>query len=383
MRLTAVQICGLIRDVDSFSARLPGGLGRFLRAGPASRASPREQVIGFFSHRGGHVAYAAVGNGPLLLVDVCRAHHLEAFWAHPPYRELVQRLAHRFTVVRWDRPGFGLSDRQPVDLSARGEQALLERLVGVLGGGEVAVLAAGDAAPTMVRFAAHHPGAVSRLALFGTAAQGRRLALALPPATVRALAAAPAPAIHDVVAVAAAAGSDPDVGTWLASATEASADVPTMGELVARTARLDVRAEARRVRSPTLVLHREGDPAVPVRWGWELAERIPGARFVSLPGRDHLVYGGDTGALLRALVPFLDPDAGTEAAPLSSREVEVAQMVTLGLTNAEIGRRLAIQRRTVDAHLEHIRAKLGVRSRARVAAWAVHYLRQTAVRGGV
>lgn len=56
---------------------------------------------------------------------------------------------------------------------------------------------------------------------------------------------------------------------------------------------------------------------------------------------------------------------------LSRRELEVARMVAQGLTNREIGTRLFISERTVDGHLEHIREKLGVKSRAQVAAWVI------------
>jgi len=293
------------------------------------------------------------------------------FWRHPPYRHLVQRLARRFTVVRWVRPGFGLSDRPGMDLSPTGELALVERLVTFLGADQVTILAGGDAGPSMVRFAADHPECVSRLALFGTAADGRELVPALPDTALALMAGASLPAIHEVVAASQAAGSEPEVGSWLAAALVASADIPAMVELVATAAQTEAGLAASSVRAPTLVLHRAGDLVVRPSLGRALAARIPEAEFVTLEGSPHLLYAGDTDALLAALVPFFADDGASEPAPLSQRELEVAQMVTLGLTNAEIGHRLAIRRRTVDAHLEHIRAKLGVHSRTRIAAWAV------------
>ena len=85
---------------------------------------------------------------------------------------------------------------------------------------------------------------------------------------------------------------------------------------------------------------------------------------------------------MAALVPFLGEGVPGRRAALSTRELEVAQLVTLGLTNGQIGRRLTIRRRTVDAHLEHIRAKLGVSSRAQVAAWAAANERTGGIRRG-
>jgi len=341
----------------------------------------REQVIGFIPHRGARVAYAVTGTGPPLLLDVGRAHHLEAFWRHAPYRHLVRRLSRRFTVLRWDRPGFGMSDRQPADLSWEAEDALVEGLVRMVGGGAVAVVAAGDAGPTMVRFAASRPDRVSRLALFGTAADAHAPVSGLTAAALELLAGTSAPAIHDAVAAALAAGSEPDVAPWLATALEASADVATMAGLVAWPAG-HTGAPAELVRAPTIVLHRVGDAVLPPRFGRALAARIPGAAFVPLPGSAHLIYAGDPEPLLATLLPFLLQDGDGEPRPLSQRELEVAHMVTLGLTNAEIGRHLSIRPRTVDAHLEHIRAKLGVNSRARIAAWSARNQPLRVVQGG-
>jgi DNA-binding CsgD family transcriptional regulator len=237
----------------------------------------------------------------------------------------------------------------------------------------VALLAGGDAGPHAIRFAARHPGRVSRLALFGTAPEGRILVPDLPPAALAALAHAPAPAIHSVVAAAAARGCEPDVAPWLASALEASASVATMAELVSSAHRIDATPDLAGVRAPTLVLHRDRDAVVDPHWGRVLAAGIPDAQLVRLPGTANPAYAGDTDAVAEVLARFLweGAEADADRPILSPRELEVAELLTLGLTNAEIGRRLAIRVRTVDAHLEHIRTKLGVTSRARIAAWAV------------
>lgn len=64
------------------------------------------------------------------------------------------------------------------------------------------------------------------------------------------------------------------------------------------------------------------------------------------------------------------PRAAREGDPeLSAREMEIAELVAAGLTNDEIAVRLVVSRRTVEAHLDHIRTKLGVRSRVEVATW--------------
>src|SRR2546430_10650761 len=132
-----------MRPADASRAAPPGWRAA-LRVAASREGQVQEHVIGFLSHRGNRVAYAVTGNGPPLLMDVGRAHHLEVFWQHAPYRRLVQGLARQFTVIRWDRPGFGLSDRSGMDLSPAGELALVERLAALLGPEPVAILAAGD-----------------------------------------------------------------------------------------------------------------------------------------------------------------------------------------------------------------------------------------------
>ena len=62
------------------------------------------------------------------------------------------------------------------------------------------------------------------------------------------------------------------------------------------------------------------------------------------------------------------PDEG-RSSPLTRRELEVARLVTRGLSNREIGKSLVISERTVDAHVQHILNKLGFNSRAQIAAW--------------
>jgi len=66
---------------------------------------------------------------------------------------------------------------------------------------------------------------------------------------------------------------------------------------------------------------------------------------------------------------------------LTGRELEVAELIAEGLTNQAIARRLSVAPRTAEAHVENIRRKLQVRSRAQIAAWVTeHRLRRGAAR---
>ena len=107
-----------------------------------------------------------------------------------------------------------------------------------------------------------------------------------------------------------------------------------------------------------------------------MAALIPGAALVPLPGPGHLYYNGEWTAVLEAVLGFLDDTEAAgpagAAAPgprLTGRELEVAGLVAEGLTNQAIAARLSVAPRTAEAHVENIRRKLQVRSRAQIAAW--------------
>lgn len=138
------------------------------------------------------------------------------------------------------------------------------------------------------------------------------------------------------------------------------------GELLDVYYRTDIRDLLPTIRARTAVLHREHDTATAFALGREVASLIPGAVLVPLPGRGHLYYQGEWTPVLDATLEFLGDD---ESEPLTERELQVARLVADGLTNQSIATRLAIAPRTAEAHVEHIRRKLGVRSRAQIAAW--------------
>jgi DNA-binding CsgD family transcriptional regulator len=127
---------------------------------------------------------------------------------------------------------------------------------------------------------------------------------------------------------------------------------------------------------PTLVLHSRGDQVSAFRKGRYLAAHIPGARFVTLESKNHIVLGDEAAwpVLVREVEAFLAPDRQTtsptvSAAALSPREREVLSMAATGLGNDEIAAALHLSVRTVERHFHNIYAKLGVSGRsARTAA---------------
>jgi DNA-binding CsgD family transcriptional regulator/pimeloyl-ACP methyl ester carboxylesterase len=332
------------------------------------------QRLASFEHRGRRVAYATIGTGPPLLCDLGRLHHLDVFWRHPPYRTLVEALARRFTVVRWDRPGCGLSDRHDADFTIDGELALFDRLLAVLGLEEAAVVAAASSVPVMIAIAAERPARVQRLAVFGAWARQRPEAADYGVALDALLRTQPDLAI-EVLAQSTAAGCDADALRWLVGAYKQVTSGEIIAQWLAEAVRIDVQAALGRVRCPTLVLHRRDDPSNDFDQSRDVAAGIADAVLLPLDGTAGVIWEGDVAALVRPLVGFLAGDASSPEAPavadaVTARERDVAGLVALGFTNAEIADQLGIGRRTVESHLERLRAKLGLVTRAQVAAWA-------------
>jgi DNA-binding CsgD family transcriptional regulator len=130
----------------------------------------------------------------------------------------------------------------------------------------------------------------------------------------------------------------------------------------------DVRALLPAIGARTAVLHRESDKGTRFELGREVGALIPGAALIPLPGSSHLFYHGDWAAVADAMLGFLCEPA-IPGPRLTGRELEVAELVAAGLTNQAIASRLSIAPRTAEAHVENIRRKLQVRSRAQIAAW--------------
>jgi DNA-binding CsgD family transcriptional regulator len=149
---------------------------------------------------------------------------------------------------------------------------------------------------------------------------------------------------------------------------------------------IDARPLLASLRVPVLVIHRQGDRAVPASDGRYLAEHIPGAEYAELRGDDHTLFAGDQRAVHRAVIGFLDRTvasgamraalrradrknaAGTGWHALTPSEREVATLIAAGMTNSQVAIRLRISQHTVDGRLRRVFAKLGVNTRVDLAA---------------
>lgn len=333
-------------------------------------------AIRYCTTAAGRVAYSAAGAGPPLLLDSGWVTHLRAQLDLFAFRAFIGRLAERFTVIRYDKPGCGLSDSGAADLSFDTQVAVALAVADAVNASRFSLFGASQGGQVAAAIAAQHPDRVAALVLFGTCASGSDLA---------------PPAVRDsVVAMVRAHGGlgskvltsifIPDPGDGEVEALtrmfRAAASPDVAGALLQVYYGTDVRPLLPSIRARTAVLHREVDPATGFALGREVASLIPGAVLIPLPGTSHLFYHGEWAAVLDAALGFLaQPD---ESGPrLTARELQVAGLVAEGLTNYSIAVRLSIAPRTAEAHVENIRRKLDVRSRAQIATWVTEHRLRT------
>lgn len=342
----------------------------------------------FTTSDGARIAYATLGSGPPLVYLPPFLSHLELLWETPAFRAFYEALAADFTLVRYDRYGCGLSDRDRADFSLDVDVRVLAELVDHLRLRRVALLGASAGGPVAVRYAAATPRRVSHVLLFGTNWQRspvppvRGLVNELIQALIQADARLGFTAfVHYLIP-----GGDPDALAWFARFHHEAATPEMAVKLREAAVAIDLTDVLPTLRVPALVMNRRGDRLAPLEAARELAARIPGARFAALPGDDHIAEFGDAGAVVRAIRDFVGSprrrSLPTPAAPkeavagrlgLSAREAEVLQLIAEGLTNREIAARLSLSVHTVERHTTNLYAKLGVRGRAEATASALRH----------
>jgi pimeloyl-ACP methyl ester carboxylesterase len=335
---------------------------------------PLQQGIQFLDWAGRRVAFEVTGDGPVLVAPAWWISHLEADAGDPRYTRFWRELSEGFTLVRYDRVGVGLSDREiePGDFTIDAEVGCLGALLDRLDVARVTLVGGSSGGCTAIAFAARHPERVERVALYGSYARGADVA----PDDVRG-------------AVLAAVRSHWGLGSRLlaqiflgddaqdeqerfARLQRASADAETAARLLELVYSIDVSADLPRIEAPAVVVHRRLDRAVPYALGRQVAAAIPAATFVPLAGGAHLPWYEDPGAVVRAVRGDFGEPAQVEAPVLlTEREREVLALVARGLTDPEVAEQLVLSPHTVHRHVANVRRKLGSTSRSAAVAEAV------------
>lgn len=334
-----------------------------------------KQAIRFASTPGGRVAYSVVGSGPPIVYLLGWVSHLGMAWEVPSHRRFVEALAREHTVIRYDKLGCGLSDRPRETFTLESELETLDALIGHLGLRRYTLFGSCEGGQVAAAHAARHPDAVASLLVYGSCARGGDLAPDPVKRSVLALIEAHWGMGSRVLADIWFPGAEAEVTEMFARLQRAAATAESAAALLEMFYRIEVDDILPSIRVPTLVLHRRESRAVRFELGREVASLIPDAQFVALEGRMQPIYFEGQEIAAATILSFLrERVAGRRQVvadgSLTERQRQVVDLIAEGLTNAEIAQILGVSVRTVDAHVEHVRHKLGVRSRAQMAVWA-------------
>jgi len=346
-------------------------------------AHPAQQIRFCKSRDGTRIAYAICGSGPALVWIGHWVRHLNFDWDNPVWRPWLTWLTRRHTLIRHDWRGCGLSDREGIEFSFEKYADDLEAVIEAAGVERFVLFGmAGTGSGIAMAYAVRHPERVSSLILYGShtcgalvrdstpqhaeeiQARGKVIELGWPNAT-------PAygqffTALHIPDATAEQMREYNHLLRLTTSPANAVGLLRTFWEV-------DVREIVPQVRCPTLVLHARSDSIIPFDEGRTVAALIPGARFVPLESRNHVLFDADPAwqQLVDAIDDFLQaPPAGPTGTgdrlidDLTAREHQVLELIAQGLDNTAIGVRLHISERTARNHVSTILGKLGANTRA-------------------
>ena len=344
-----------------------------------------QQQVRFCSASDGvRLAYAVSGKGPPLVRAPHWFSHLEHDWTNPAMRHWVEDLSQRYTLLRFDQRGTGLSDREVAEISTEAHVRDLECVIDAAGFKSFALLGISQGAAFAVAYAARHAERVSHLVLYGGFLRGWAKR-GSPPVLME-------ERETQIKLIELGWGRD-DPSFRQVFTTQFMPDAPieairgfndfmpltssakTAAAIFANNGYIDVQEEARRIRCPTLVLHGRGDRRIPFEEGRLAAGVIPGARFITLETRNHLLTPQEPAwreflDALAAFYPPAQPAAGHGFPQLTAREREVLELIAQGLDNAQIAARLELSEKTVRNNITHIFDKIGVENRSKAIVLA-------------
>lgn len=307
---------------------------------PAATAPPLEQRIQFCAGPDGvNIAYATSGVGPPLVKPANWMTHLEYDWESPVWRHWLRELSRDRTLVRYDERGCGLSDRDADDLSFDAWVRDLETVVDTMGLERFPLLGISQGCAVAIAYAVRHPDRVTQLVLYGGFAEGvitrARTPQELDQVTM-VMRGIPLgwghdnPAFRMFFAARFLPEGTPEQMRWFSDLQRVTTSPEIGSRLLSTAATIDVTNLAPQVRAPTLVLHATGDAVAAFSQGRKLAALIPGARFVPLEGRNHILlesepawtrFADEVRRFLRSGADVVGSQAPAADPPLTQRSI--------------------------------------------------------------
>jgi pimeloyl-ACP methyl ester carboxylesterase/class 3 adenylate cyclase len=269
------------------------------------------------------IAFQVTGSGPLdLIMTPGFVSHLEHAWEQPLYVHMLQRLSSFCRLIRFDKRGTGLSDREAGIPSLEQRMDDIRAVLDAAGSKRAAILGISEGGPMSILFAATYPERTEALILYGTYARsawapdypwGARFNDVEAAEAKRRLTWGTSESVHAMVAgwLAPTLADNQPFCDWMGKLIRLGASPGAAVALQRMNRSIDVRDVLPSIHVPTLVVCRAddaGDYHGPCR---HIAEHIPGARFVELQGCDHLPFAGDADAFVDEIQEFLTGERST------------------------------------------------------------------------
>lgn len=290
------------------------------------------------------IAYQVVGQGAFDLVFVPGfISNLDLHWEDEGYSRLLKRLSAFSRLILFDKRGTGLSDRVDANHLPSLETRMddVRAVMDAAGSGRAALLGASEGAPMAMLFAATYPERTRALVLYGGYAHFHRWVM--PPERLDAFIATTETAWGTGATLphfAPGRVEDSHFAAWWSRFERLSASPTAAAALARMNAGIDVRGILSAISAPTLLIHRRNDARVDPDASRFLARKIPNARLVEIPGRDHPVWTGDVDRVADLIEEFLTG----EPAVADSERVLAALLVTRIYDTARLGDRMWSER---------------------------------------
>jgi pimeloyl-ACP methyl ester carboxylesterase len=341
-----------------------------------------------YTHRqdGRRVAYQVVGQGDLDLVFLFGwPTHLGLMWEDPSFAAFLHKLSSFSRLILFDRVGGGLSDRGFGGHAFEEEMDDVRAVMAAVGSERAALFGCHTGGRLALMLAATHPDLVSAVVTFGSHPATLRdedypwgstleeheglLAMIKGGETF-----AEGASLLEIVGPSEA--DDLSVRHWFRMFIISAASLAEQYEGIRSLGPVDIRGLLGTVQTPVLVLHRTGDRAADVRASRYMAERIPGARFVELPGEDHFPFFGDQDTVVELIqefltgaTPVLEPDRVLATFDGPARAIRAADAIRAGLRELELEIRVGLHTGECELFGEDI-GGIAVHIAARVMAAA-------------
>ncbi len=306
-----------------------------------------------------HIAFQVFGDGPIdLLWAQGWATHIEYAWEGPDYARFLTKLGRFARVIFFDKRGVGMSDRDVGYPTLEERSQDINAVLDAVGSEQVAVFGASEGGAISAVFAATFPERVSHLILKGSRACYKwhpDYPLGLKPEELRAEIDKFSDMSQDagqemVVNGAPSIANDPAAVEWLDTYYRYAASPRALSKLAEMNYDIDYRGVLSAIQAPTLIVHREGDHWCGTGHARYMAENIPGATLLILPGEDHIVWYGDQDAVIAEIRTFLTGDATPTTGDRALKTVVFTDIVG----STEHLARMGDERwRSILEHLDH------------------------------